>query len=105
MQSIRKQIAAAALAVGLIGAGTAGAVEYNTVNPYGPGGYYWNYHEVIEKMSAEDKSKLMSMSDKIMQSELDFKMQVAKLQAQHEMDVAKMQRDMEMYLMSYRMGH
>lgn len=104
MNHVRKHLTMAAIAGAcLLGAGAASA-QYSNANPYGPGGFYWNYHESIDKMPAEDKAKLMAMTDKMMQSEMDFKMQMAKMQEQHAVDVAKMQRDIDVWLMNYRTG-
>jgi hypothetical protein len=108
MNQVRKCIAIAAFAAaGLAGSGVASA-QY--LGPIGNPGYtitgpLFMYHEQIEKMTPEDKTKLMQMSDKMEQSEMDFKMNMAKMQAQHEMEMAKMHRDMEMWIVGYRMGH
>jgi hypothetical protein len=108
MNQVRKCIAIAAFAAaGLAGTGVASA-QYT--GPIGNRGYeitgpLFMYRDQIEKMTPEDKTKLMQMSDKMEQSEMDYKMQMAKMQAQHEMDMAKMHRDMEMWIVNSRMGH
>jgi hypothetical protein len=108
MHQVRKCLAIAAFTVaGIAGTGAASA-QY--LGPIGKSGYtvtgpLFMYHEQIEKMSPEDKAKLMAMSDKMEQSEMDYKMNTAKAQAQHEMEMAKMHRDMEMWIVGSRMGH
>ena len=58
------------------------------------------YHSEISRMSAEQRTKLMAMQDKLMQMEMDNA--AAKLKM--DMDVAKAKRDIDMYVYSAHQG-
>ncbi|MBV8634092.1 MAG: 50S ribosomal protein L29 [Burkholderiaceae bacterium] len=58
------------------------------------------YHSEIAHMSADERSKLMAMQDKLMQMEMEHA--TAKLKM--DMELAKARRDIEMYIYSTHHG-
>jgi TolA-binding protein len=61
--------------------------------------YEWRmdqYADHVARMSADDRSKLKAMQDKLMQMEMDRDMSNMKM----DMDIRKMQRDIQMFIFS-----
>ena len=54
------------------------------------------YREYIARMSPENRAKLMTMQDKMMQMEMDQKSTQMKM----EMDMAKARRDIELFILN-----
>ena len=95
-------------AVALVAVVTIGGVMVAEAQSGGPSVLYDSlisrYPDAVRRLTPDDTSKLMAMSDKMMQAEMDYKVQMAKMEAQHQMDMAKMARDMEAFLIKYQ-GH
>lgn len=110
MKAFKTLVAATLIAV----AGAASAAATSPDSDDGTFGPLWSntdyfrghvaeYRDRLEKMTPEERSKMMAMQDRIMKMEMDFRSQVTKMQTDHAMEMAKARRELDLFMLG--IGH